>query len=532
MGDDVWPRWGSLATHRRKEIEDKDTQVNDSPGLIYLTSENLNPPLEEDYYDDHGEEEDTDPVSAKVPVADWEPRVVCPQFQLQDDYSRASNTRLKLRALDFLSYIPMETEVVEPHANDETLSAAVGSEAVGHKTEEAAGGDESRDVTPPNFVASENATTAKPRVDDPLVGIRLRGNSNVEHVSMKCQHRSPTKYGHSNRRLVRSLRNQQEQQLINNGIHDSSRIFLSWEKAYPAMAFSVVKYDESSESKRKKKLRLSSVIMEMPRRRNEVPKILSDATWLKKRWGTSYARYFDPRWADASGDKVDPVKAAKEESWDRNYRANALDDTRIRQGKHRTVQSLDGYYFSFLPYTKKKDLKSELNELFREQHPDLPHDLTLSKIRNLKKEVLEHVRNVGLEMTTAALAIIYFEKLVFKGVVSKQNRKLVMSVCLVLAYKFNEKKNFQGSETLKKLLEDIERIQSLSPKQVLEAEFPVFGHLLFHLKVDTDEVMVHFSRLLKMTELNPITYLGEDLAKFFFPDDEEKNKTRRFDKPR
>ncbi|CAK9070996.1 CDK5 and ABL1 enzyme substrate 1 (Interactor with CDK3 1) (Ik3-1), partial [Durusdinium trenchii] len=312
-------------------------------------------------------------------------------------------------------------------------------------------------------------------------------------------------------------RTEREQSLLNQGIHDTSRIFLSWNKGYPAMAFSVIKYDEGAESKRRKKIKLSSVIMEMPRRRNEVPKILSDATWLKRREGVSYARYFDAEWAEVSGDKLDPAKRAEDESWDRDYLPETLDDPRIRQGKHRTVQALEGYFVSVLPYTKKKDLKAELNEVFHEQHPDLPAELTLSKIRNLKREALAHAKHLNLELSTIALAITYFEKLIFKGVVSKKNRKLVMSACVVLAYKFNEPPR-PDMATLKDLLDDIERVQSLSPKQVLEAEFPVFGHLLFHLNAEKDHVLTHFSRLLKSTESTPTEYLGEDLAEFYFPD--------------
>jgi len=190
----------------------------------------------------------------------------------------------------------------------------------------------------------------------------------------------------------------------------------------------------------------------------------------------------------------------------------------MKQGKHRVVQALPGYYLSVLPYTKKKALKAELNEVFREEHPSLPEELTLSKIRNLKRETLEHAKRLNLEFSTAALAIIYFEKLVLKGVVLKQNRKLAMSVCLVIAFKFNEPKR-PGAATLKDLLVDIERVQSLTHKQVLQAEFPVFGHLLFHLDVDKDQILYHFQKLLKAVETTPTEYLGEQQALFHFPDD-------------
>ncbi len=121
---------------------------------------------------------------------------------------------------------------------------------------------------------------------------------------------------------------------------------------------------------------------------------------------------------------------------------------------------------------------------------------------------------MGLEVSTAALAIVYFEKLVFKGLVSKSNRKLVMSVCLVLAFKFNEAN--QEKETLKFLLDDIERVQSLSPKQVLQSEIYIFCHLLFGLKPADRDVLSHFHRLLKAIDQTPSNYLGEKQAEFYF----------------
>ena len=131
-------------------------------------------------------------------------------------------------------------------------------------------------------------------------------------------------------------------------------------------------------------------------------------------------------------------------------------------------------------------------------------------------EVLDQARRLGIEISTVALAIVYFEKLVLKGIVSKPNRKLVMSVCFVLAYKFNEPVENQGAP-LSGLLEDIERVQNLTPKQVLAAEFRIYAHLLFNLHVHKKEYMEHFHQLLHTMDTNPSHYLGEDRAEYFFP---------------
>lgn len=43
-----------------------------------------------------------------------------------------------------------------------------------------------------------------------------------------------------------------------------------------------------------------------------------------------------------------------------------------------------------------------------------------------------------MEVSTVALACVYFERLCLAGVVTKPNRRLAMAACLAIAYKFNE----------------------------------------------------------------------------------------------
>ena len=45
---------------------------------------------------------------------------------------------------------------------------------------------------------------------------------------------------------------------------------------------------------------------------------------------------------------------------------------------------------------------------------------------------------IDIEISTAALAVVSFERLVLKGLVTKLNRRLTMATCLLLAFKFNE----------------------------------------------------------------------------------------------
>ena len=68
----------------------------------------------------------------------------------------------------------------------------------------------------------------------------------------------------------------------------------------------------------------------------------------------------------------------------------------------------------------------------------MPPSLTLSKIRSLKEQALAAAVRAKLEISTVALAIIYFERLCLDCRVDKSNRRLSFAACLLLAIKINE----------------------------------------------------------------------------------------------
>ncbi|KAJ2233992.1 hypothetical protein IWW45_003766, partial [Coemansia sp. RSA 485] len=77
-------------------------------------------------------------------------------------------------------------------------------------------------------------------------------------------------------------------------------------------------------------------------------------------------------------------------------------------------------------YTRPDDLRQELNDHFRETHPEIyAVGLTLDQIRRLRAHMLRVTREQDLELSTAAIGWVYFEKLIWKGYVTKDNRKLV-----------------------------------------------------------------------------------------------------------
>jgi hypothetical protein len=81
-----------------------------------------------------------------------------------------------------------------------------------------------------------------------------------------------------------------------------------------------------------------------------------------------------------------------------NYNANDLDDPDLKTGRHRTVITLPSYISSIIQYARPSQLKQELNEQFRQRHPDIEAGLTLSKIRNLKTSMVETALSMVLSV--------------------------------------------------------------------------------------------------------------------------------------
>jgi len=124
----------------------------------------------------------------------------------------------------------------------------------------------------------------------------------------------------------------------------------------------------------------------------------------------------------------------------RVYNPYFLDDPEMRISKDRTVIKQEGYVVSCIPYVKPLTMKEELNGLFLAKHGDWLEDreVTLSKVRALKTQMVEIVKTLDLDLSTAAMAHVYVEKLILKNLVRKHSRKVTAGVCLMLAVKFNE----------------------------------------------------------------------------------------------
>ena len=170
----------------------------------------------------------------------------------------------------------------------------------------------------------------------------------------------------------------------------------------------------------------------------------------------------------------------------------------------------------------------------------MPPSLTLSKIRRLKQQALIACVRAKMEVSTVALACVYFERLALDCRVDKSNRRLVFAVCLLLAAKMNERNSHivhalarevsgqreeskkskilpsfikpteAGKNQFASLLDFFAHDWGISLKSLFAAEFGVFAALGFNLQAEPSHVAFHFKRFMKTLEWNSVAYLGQE----------------------
>ncbi|KAF9899885.1 CDK5 and ABL1 enzyme substrate 1 [Linnemannia zychae] len=274
----------------------------------------------------------------------------------------------------------------------------------------------------------------------------------------------------------------------------------------PLMVSSVLRYNDDRAPNKRRRRRFD---------REYIQQITKEALIRKK--ANSFAHLL------TQCNALDPEP---QESSSSTYDPYYLDDPELKTGKNRTVISLACYMGSVIQYTRPSDLKRELNEHFRSRHPTIDPSITLSKIRKVKTDLLAISEELDLEISTAALAYAYFEKLILKGswkgkeanslstesntsVVTKENRKMIACVCLLLAYKVNEPKRSSGEFAT--LMKHMTKHMEVSAKDIKENEFHVFSLLEFNLYLPRQEFLPHFEQILyRQDYLNVQEYLGED----------------------
>ncbi|KAJ2322734.1 hypothetical protein IWW51_004097, partial [Coemansia sp. RSA 2702] len=166
------------------------------------------------------------------------------------------------------------------------------------------------------------------------------------------------------------------------------------------------------------------------------------------------------------------------------YRAGVLDGPGLQKGLHRAMAGLTEYMGTIFDNVKPDDQRQDGGEHQRDGYAEIvAGGPTFEQIRRLRAYTLRVTREQDLELSTAAIGWVYFEKLILKGYVVKDNRKLVAAVCLFLAMKINESR------------ETIQRRFEVSEDSILDQEFSVFAELDFSLWVPCREFMPHLVRM-------------------------------------
>jgi hypothetical protein len=409
-------------------------------------------------------------------------------------------TNRHFAALDFLLNIPMR---------DEATIIAAGIE----KLTKLSGDDNNReDLEALRREAFQRVMSTMNITDETLM------NSPSDFAGRKLQGsfaplaRVPIDYRHSLSRLTEmsAVVRQWEDQLLLKGYssisHKSvqqpllqSRLFFTRARAYPVATMSVIKYDAGQEAKKLSKLKADD-------QKGLEVYVIPTRDWR----GFSYKPLFKP------------LVETNEYYVDHGYMhdPNVLDDPNMLHGSHRYVlgrAAVTGpVVSSIILYVNETELKESLNSRFHELHPQLPPSLTLSKIRNIKKSALLACMELDIEIVTVAMAVIYFERLCLKSLVTKLNRKLSMSVCLVLAYKFNEHFTLkENKEKLEKLLEFFDREWEISRKEIFRAEFGAYIHLGFSLYLPSQHIHVVYGRLLKLLNKSNRQYMGDEMDNIY-----------------
>ena len=144
-------------------------------------------------------------------------------------------------------------------------------------------------------------------------------------------------------------------------------------------------------------------------------------------------------------------------------------------------------------YIVPSPIKDKLNEDFAYLHPHLEPELTLSKLSNLREDLIFKVwKKCELDPATLAVGLTCFDRLLDLNLVNKINRKLFAAACVLLAYKFLEENHVEEvKEKYKELISQLYHMDKkdlLTTKIIYEAEFTVYAYLNFSIHFELSEI--------------------------------------------
>ena len=365
----------------------------------------------------------------------------------------------------------------------------------------------------------------------------------------------------------------------------SGRMFFSAKDNYPVSVFSVIKYEPKREEAARRRQKLEArggggtqfVVPARDWRGTSYRALLPRRVHHKKRnhyyQKQGFNRFFVDTSTNDRNENLDESADSSSSDEEDAYVPGFLDDPEMRQGRHRHVMIGDRVIgcvvSSTIQFVKPAELKADLNKQFRErfdgweppqsQHkyigakiidgvytlldPNegggeeevirMPPSLTLSKIRSAKQRImLAAIHDAHLEVSTVALAFVYFERLCLDCRVDKSNRRLSFAACLLLAAKINESKitllvhsedeertglrslilpTKDASTIFASLLGFFTQDWGLSLKHLFSAEWGVFAALGFRLHATPSQVEFHFRRIMKVLGWNALAYLGHEM---------------------
>ncbi|KAL5971413.1 CDK5 and ABL1 enzyme substrate 2 [Taenia solium] len=174
-----------------------------------------------------------------------------------------------------------------------------------------------------------------------------------------------------------------------------------------------------------------------------------------------------------------------------NYNPLLLDDPMAPRVTNRRVFPFQGYVTSILGYRRPDEHKKSLNREFHQRFPNV--QLTLTKMRSLKLNLLSIALRMNLDLWIVAHAYVLFEKMILKLFVCKSNRKLCAGAALLISAKLNDLKG----PAMPVFIQEIESELRISHRDLLRMEMAVFIGLEFCVLPSSAETQPHFAQIQK-----------------------------------